>query len=140
MTQDASKIKARMDYLYGKMMSKDPNNQASKKEKDLYDTLEICYEMASRGYRLTNIDIEKSLATEFLVNPENNHEIIPPFKVLDGLGDNVAVSIVEARNERPFISKEDLINRTQLSNTLIKKMDEMGILKNLDDTNQISLF
>ena len=96
--------------------------------------------MASRGYRLTNIDIEKSLATEFLVNPENNHEIIPPFKVLDGLGDNVAVSIVEARNERPFISKEDLINRTQLSNTLIKKMDEMGILKNLDDTNQISLF
>ena len=96
--------------------------------------------MVSRGYRLTNIDINRSLATEFLVNPENNHEIIPPFKVLDGLGDNVAISIVNARNERPFISKEDLMNRTQLSNTLVKKLSDLGILNDLDETNQISLF
>ena len=140
MTQDAQRIKAKMDYLHQKMMSKDPANTASKKEKDLYDTLEICYEMVSRGYRLTNIDINRSLATEFLVNPENNHEIIPPFKVLDGLGDNVAISIVNARNERPFISKEDLMNRTQLSNTLVKKLSDLGILNDLDETNQISLF
>ena len=109
-------------------------------EKDLYDTLEICYEMVSRGYRLTNIDINRSLATEFLVNPDDNHEIIPPFKVLDGLGDNVAISIVNARKERPFISKEDLMNRTQLSNTLVKRLSDLGILNDLDETNQISLF
>lgn len=140
MTADATKIKQRMDYLYQKMMSKDPANQASKKERDLYDTLEICFEMVSRGYRLTNIDIEKSLATEFRVNPENNHEIIPPFSVLDGLGENVAISIIEAREKQAFISKEDLMNRTQLSNTLVKRMDELGILSELDDTNQLSLF
>ena len=75
--------------------------------------------MVSRGYRLTNIDINRSLATEFLVNPENNREIIPPFKVLDGLGDNVAISIVNARKERPFISKEDITKRTQLSTSLL---------------------
>ena len=121
-------------------MSKEPGNQASKKERYLFDTLEICFEMVSRGYRLTNIDIERSLATEFLVNPDDHHEIIPPFKVLDGLGDNVAESIVKARENNAFISKEDLMNRTQLSYTLLKKMDELHILDSLDEENQMTLF
>ena len=89
---------------------------------------------------MLNIDLYKSLATEFRVNPDNNHEIIPPFKVLDGLGDNVAESIVAARRERDFLSKEDLAEHTQLSNTLIKKLDDIGVLKGLDDSNQMSLF
>ena len=89
---------------------------------------------------MLNIDLYKSLATEFRVNPDNNHEIIPPFMVLDGLGDNVAESIVKAREERPFLSKEDLAERTQLSNTLIKKLDDLGVLDGLDDSNQMSLF
>lgn len=140
MTKDAESIKRRMDELNEKMMSKEPGNQASKKERDLFDTLEICFEMVSRGYRLTNIDIERSLATEFLVNPDDRHEIIPPFKVLDGLGDNVAESIVKARENNAFISKEDLMNRTQLSYTLLKKMEELHILDSLDDENQMTLF
>lgn len=89
---------------------------------------------------MTNIDLNRSLATEFLVNPDNHKEIIPPFKVIDGLGDNVAISIVEARKQRPFMSKEDLTNRTGLSSTLLNKLDELGVLKGLDDTNQVSLF
>ena len=102
--------------------------------------MEICFEMVERGYHLSNIDINRSLAKEFLVNPDDHHEIIPPFKILDGLGDNVAESIVKARNERPFISKEDLMNRTQLSNTLLRKFEELGVLDDLDESNQISLF
>ena len=140
MTKDAKTIKNKMDYLLEKMNSKEIGNTASKKERDLYDTLEICFEMASRGYRLANIDINRSLAKEFLVNPEDDHEIIPPFIVLDGLGENVAESIVKARKENAFISKEDLMNRTQLSYTLLKKMDELNILKDLDEENQMTLF
>ena len=60
--------------------------------------------------------------------------------MLDGLGDNVADSIVAAREEREFLSKEDLVERTQLSNTLMKKLDDLGVLKGLDDSNQMSLF
>ena len=89
---------------------------------------------------MTNIDLNKSLATDFLVNPDNRFEIIPPFKILDGLGDNVAESIVNARKEREFLSKEDLMDRTQLSQTLLKKLETLGVLNGLDDTNQISLF
>ncbi|MBQ1477152.1 MAG: PolC-type DNA polymerase III, partial [Erysipelotrichaceae bacterium] len=138
MIKDADSIKARLDEIGAKLNSRE--DPASKKEKDIYDTLEISYEMASRGYRMSNIDLNRSLAKEFLVNPEDHHEIIPPFKILDGLGDNVAVSIVEARNERPFLSKEDLVARTQISQTLLKKMESLGVLKDLDDSNQISLF
>ncbi len=140
MKEPAVVIKSHMERLEEKIFSKNPQNQASKKEKDLYDTLEICFEMAERGYRLSNIDINRSLAKEFLVNPEDHHEIIPPFKILDGLGDNVAESIVKARNERPFISKEDLLNRTQLSNTLLRKFEDLGVLEGLDESNQMSLF
>lgn len=89
---------------------------------------------------MTNINLYKSLATEFRVNPDNDHEIIPPFKVLDGLGDNVAESIVAAREERAFLSKEDLTDRTQLSTTLVKRLNDMGVLKGLDDSNQMTLF
>ena len=89
---------------------------------------------------MTNIDLYKSLASEFRVNPDNDHEIIPPFSVIDGLGGNVAESIVEAREERPFLSKEDLSDRTQLSTTLIKKLTDLGVLRDLDDSNQVSLF
>jgi len=136
MIKDADSIYGRMQELRYKIN----NREANKKEKDIFDTLEVCYEMTSRGYKLTNIDLYRSLATEFTVNPDDHHEIIPPFKVLDGLGDNVAVSIVEARENGEFLSKEDLMDRTQLSTTLCKKLDELGVLKGLDESNQISLF
>ncbi|MBQ1347612.1 MAG: PolC-type DNA polymerase III, partial [Erysipelotrichaceae bacterium] len=136
MIKDADSIYARMKELMAKINAR----EANKKEKDIFDTLEVCYEMTSRGYKMVNIDLYKSLATEFRVDPDNNHIIIPPFKVLDGLGDNVAESIVQARQDRPFLSKEDLAERTQLSTTLIKKLSDLGVLNDLDDSNQMSLF
>ena len=138
MIKDADSIKARMDEIQAKFNSRE--NPATKKERDIFDTLEIAYEMVSRGYRLTNIDLNRSLAKEFLVDPDDHHQIIPPFKILDGLGDNVAESIVEARKERPFLSKEDLLERTLISQTILKKMDSLGILAGLDESNQLSLF
>ena len=138
MVKDADSIYARMNEILAKMNSKE--NPATKKERDIFNTIEVCYEMVSRGYHMTSIDLYKSLATEFRVNPENDHEIIPPFKVIDGLGENVAESIVSAREEREFLSKEDLMERTQLSNTLLKKLNDIGALKGLDETNQVSLF
>ncbi len=89
---------------------------------------------------MTNIDLNRSLANEFLVDPEDHRKIIPPFEILDGLGDNVAESIVKAREEMEFLSKEDLLDRTLLSKTLIKKLETLGVLNSLDETNQMTLF
>ena len=66
--------------------------------------------------------------------------MIPPFIVVYSLGESVAETIVEARQSGEFLSKEDLLARTHLSKTLLQRFEEMGIVQNLNDTNQLSLF
>ena len=79
-------------------------------------------------------------ANEFIVDPDDPKAIIPPFTSLDGLGDNVGKSVVEAREKRPFLSKEDVLKRTQLSKTLCDRLDQMGAMEGLDEENQMTLF
>ena len=52
----------------------------------------------------------------------------------------MARSIEKARDEQEFISKEDLLSRTQLSATLLNKLDSLGCLNDLQEKNQLSLF
>lgn len=111
-----------------------------KKEEDLYDTLELAYEMYMRGYRISPLSITRSHATEYIFDPDDDHAIIPPFSAVDSLGENVARSIVQAREERPFISKEDLLRRTGLSKTLIERLDYLGALEGLAEQDQLTLF
>lgn len=112
----------------------------SPKESSLYDVLEVAYEMYRRGYHFENIDLKLSDATKFLVSKTDPKGIIPPFTSIDGLGNSVAYSVLNAREKQPFISREDLIQRTQLNNTQLDTMDRMGVLSYLQESNQISLF
>jgi DNA polymerase-3 subunit alpha (Gram-positive type) len=95
--------------------------------------------MLERGYRMGNIDLYKSEAEDFVVDHEHNM-LIPPFKVISGLGIQAGESVVEARKNGAFISKEDLSDRTKLSETNIKDLAELGALGDLGETNQMSLF
>ena len=140
MIKDYDGISKRLKELSDLINSKDYTVKATKKDKDIYSALEVCLEMVARGYRLSNIDLNKSKAKEFLVSEEDHHVIIPPFVILDGLGENVAKTIIAARNEKPFLSIQDLQNRSSLSKTLIERLKHLGVLDNLPDTNQISLF
>jgi len=94
----------------------------------------------ARGYNIANVDLYKSLATEFRVSPDNPKTIIPPFTVIDGLGVNVAKSIEEAREKGEFLSKEDILKRTQVSSSMLVKLSHMGCLVGLQESNQMSLF
>lgn len=123
-----------------KRAKEDKTQKVSDKELAIYDTLELALEMALRGFRFSNISISRSAANEFIVDPDDPKSIIPPFTSLDGLGDNVGISIVEARKQRPFLSKEDVLKRTQLSKTLCDRLDAMNALEGLDDENQMTLF
>ena len=118
----------------------DKTQEVTDKELAIYDTLELAYEMVCRGYHFTKLDIRRSAATEFLPDPDDEKAIVPPFSAVDSLGENVAKSIVAAREQRDFLSKEDLLNRTQLSRTLIDKLDLLGALDGLDEENQMTLF
>lgn len=106
-------------------------------EIDLYTTLEIVNEMWERGFKFGKLDLYRSQATEFLIDGDT---LIPPFVAMDGLGENVAKQIVRAREEGEFLSKTELRKRGGVSSTLVEKMDEMGILGNMPEDNQLSLF
>lgn len=118
----------------------DKSRKVEKKEQDLYDALELCQEMYMRGYHFANLSITRSDATEFILDPDDDKAIIPPFSAVDSLGENVARSIIKARNEKAFLSKEDLLNRTGLSRTLVDRLDLLGALEGLDEENQLTLF
>ena len=71
---------------------------------------------------------------------EENGALIPPFSTIDALGENNAVSVIEARKNGPFTSKEDLLKRTKLTSTNVNDLSAMGVLDGLSETDQLSLF
>ncbi|MGM0217027.1 PolC-type DNA polymerase III [Enterococcus sp. AZ126] len=130
MSQGKEAVKARMKEIQDKGL------EASTKEKNLLTVLELANEMIERGFKFGMIDLYKSDAENFVIDGDT---LIAPFRAVPSLGLNVAKSIVEARNE-PFLSKEDLASRGKVSKTLIEYMTENGVLKDLPDENQLSLF
>ena len=110
---------------------------AAPKEKSLLTVLEMALEMCERGYSFQKVDLYRSHATEFIIDGDT---LIPPFNAVPGLGTNAAFSIVEARKNGDFLSKEDLQQRSKVSKTIIEYLDGQGCLGDLPDQNQLSLF
>ena len=117
----------------------DLGNKATDVDKRLYTVLEVALEMVKRGYQFEPIDILQSEATDFTVC-KNNQSLRLPFVALDGLGAKVAKTIVDARNEKSFTSREDIKSRTSLSTTLFNRLEALGAFGELPETGQINLF
>ena len=49
-------------------------------------------------------------------------------------------AIVEAAKKGPFLSKDDFRERSKASKTIVELLDTLGILGDLPESNQISLF
>ena len=125
-------IKARIEDIQVK------GYEATNKENGQAESLKVALEATARGIKFLNVDLYKSDATVWVA--KNDTEIYPPFNAIDGLGDTVAKKIVEEREKQPFISIEDVQKRGKVSKTLIDKMVTMEILKDLPESNQLSLF
>ena len=115
------------------------NEKLSPKEQEQLKTLINALEMVQRGYKFSNIDLYRSDATKFVVDYESK-SLIPPFITIDGLGENNAITVVEARKEGEFFSKEDLLRRTKLTTTNVQDLADMGVLDSLNESDQLSLF
>lgn len=126
-------IKRKMDEISAK------GNDATEREKNLQTVLEIALEMTKRGFYFAPIDIFKSDTADFSITVDKKG-LLMPFIVVDSLGMNVASSIIEARNDKPFISKQDIKTRTKLSSTLFEKLDSIGTFEGMISENQLSLF
>ncbi len=93
--------------------------------------------MAQRGFKVQPISLEKSTAFEFIIEGDT---LIPPFISVPGLGENVAKRIVAARDEGPFLSKEELNKKAGVSQKIIDYLDELGSLAGMPDKAQLSIF
>lgn len=109
------------------------------KEDNILDVLASALEMTARGFNFGHLDLYKSHAKRFIID-EDGKTLIPPFRTIDGLGDVVANNIYEEAKKKPFISIEDFANRCKVSTTLVDKMRMMGILKDMPETSQLTLF
>ena len=132
MIKGYTSIKARIEDIQAK------GYEATNKENGQAESLKVALEATARGIKFLNVDLYESDATVWIA--KNDKEIYPPFNAIDGLGDTVAKNIVAEREKGKFISIEDVQKRAKVSGTLIEKMKEMGILKDLPDSNQLSLF
>ncbi|WP_034550254.1 PolC-type DNA polymerase III [Carnobacterium funditum] len=131
MCQGKESIKVKMKEITDKGLD------ASTKEKNVLTVLELANEMVERGMNFKMIDLAKSDAKDFVIEGTS---LIAPFRAVPSLGANVANQIVEARLDKPFLSKEDLSKRGKVSKTVIEYMNENGVLKGMPDENQLSLF
>ena len=113
------------------------SDSLSKKEQDTLRDMRIVQEMYARGFDFLPMDIYKARARHFQVM---GNKLMPSINSIDGLGEKAADSIEEAAKDGPFLSKEDFRNRTRVSKTICDLMGDLGILKDLPETNQLSLF
>ena len=113
----------------------------SKKEQDTMKDMKIVQEMYARGYEFWPLDIFKAHSRNFQII---DGKIMPSLNSIDGMGEKAADSAMEAAKEAAkdggFLSREDFRNRAKVSKTICDVMGELGILGNLPETNQISLF
>ena len=114
--------------------------EASNKETAIIETLKVALEATARGIHFGMLDLNKSGASNFVIDTEHENTLIPSFSTIDGLGGTVAQTIVEEREKRPFLSIEDFQKRGKVSQTLVDKMRLMGILDELPESSQMTLF
>jgi DNA polymerase-3 subunit alpha (Gram-positive type) len=107
------------------------------KELTTLDDCLVVREMYARGIEFTPIDIFKAGSRTCKIV---DGKIMPSLTSIDGMGEKAADAVVEAAKDGPFISRDDFWNRTKVPKTVVEKMHTMGLLGDLPESNQISLF
>ena len=109
----------------------------SKAEQDTLRDMRIVQEMYARGFDFMPIDIYRAQADRFQVI---DGKLMPSLSSIAGLGLNAAEGVVYAAKDGPFLSREDFRNRTKVSKTICDLMNDLGLLGDLPESNQLSLF
>lgn len=118
-------------------MKEDGTTKMTSKQDDLLRDMKIAEEMYARGYEFMPIDIFKAKAHQCQII---DGKIMPRLDCIDGLGDKAADAVADAVKDGRFLSLDDFQERTKASRTVINHMVELGILSNLPESNQLSLF
>ncbi|RRD40187.1 PolC-type DNA polymerase III [Leptotrichia sp. OH3620_COT-345] len=115
----------------------DRKGNLNAKEKQELFLYEILIEMHYRGVELLQLDIYKSEAKAFKIE---DGKIRLPLVAMDGLGEAVALNVIEERKKGEFLSIEDLVKRTKLNKTVMELLKVHSCIPELSATNQQTLF
>ena len=123
------------------ILKREHPNDYSKKYEEIEKNLTVALEMYDRGIKFAKLDLYRSDDKNFIIDEETN-SLIPPFKVIDGLGEAAAENIIKSREGGPFTSIEDFEKRSKINQTLLETFKELGVFDGLSakDIEQISLF
>ena len=127
----------RLEHYIAEYKAKKAEGTISNTEEDELGVMRIVQEMHARGYEFTPIDIYKAKARTFQII---DGKIMPSFKVISKVGEVAGESIEIAARDGEFLSKDDLRQRAKIGQSAIDKLSELGILGDMTDSNQLSLF
>ncbi len=113
------------------------SDSLSNKEQDVLKDMKIVQEMYARGYEFLPLDIYKAKATKFQII---DGKLMPPLSSIEGMGEKAAEAVEAASKDGPYLSLDDFRQRTKVSKTVIDFMADLGLLGNLPQSNQLSLF
>ncbi|MDD6571912.1 MAG: hypothetical protein PUF12_05910, partial [Thermoflexaceae bacterium] len=127
----------KLEYYLDDFKKRNDTGELSNKEEGMLRDMKIVQEMYARGFEFLPIDLFKADALRFKIM---DGKIMPSLNAIDGLGENAAAAIADAAKNGEFLSKDDFRIRTKATSTQIELLDRLGILGNLPDSNQLSLF
>ncbi len=128
--------KERLNFYIEEYKKKGEKERTAKEDNTLHDML-IVQEMYARGIEFLPIDLYRAKADKFQII---DGKLMPSFVTIEGMGATAATALEEAAAKGPFLSQDDLRERSKLSKTVIELMADLDLLGNLPQSNQLSLF
>ncbi len=116
---------------------KSREDKLSNKEIDAMKDMRIVQEMYARGFEFEPLDIFRANARTFQII---DGKIMPSLISVDGVAEKAAEGIVEAVKDGPFLSQDNFRERTKCTKTVTETLARLGLLGDLPESNQISLF
>ncbi len=110
----------------------------STKEKDAYSDMKLVLEMYARGFTFAPLDIFKAKSRLFSITEDG--KLMPSLTSVNGISETIGDAIVEACKDGPFLSRDEFIERTKTPKTVTAQMAELGLLGDIPESNQLSLF
>ncbi len=106
-------------------------------ESDLLADYQVVQEYFLRGFTFEPVNLYESEVEDFIIR---GNSLLMSFTSIQGISPAAAANIVEARKDGKFISIDDLRNRAGINKTCLNALKIHGCLKDLQETNQITLF
>lgn len=129
-----------IDAVYKKIREiniKESNYTATPKEVEQLTVLEMIYEFYARGFEFCHARLGESEAKRFRLK---EGKIQLPFVVLEGLGENAAAALYDEYLKAPYETIEEIKQRAKINKVGIETLKVHGVLGDLPETDQLSIF